>query len=1209
MILLEKIQATGLNTDIAPDAIEKLGGDRKIINPIIDCLNKRYISSDNGSAYKWENIKGTIQKNISLPSGTNKCIGAYEDYINNQVIYWIANSGNNDCIIAYDPEADSSAILLGPYDLNFPTNGKKISAGVIGQLLHWTDASNNMFAINLTRDYSYTGFDVSHILLIKTAPRTKPTIGTANYSNDPRVSRTYDPTIFPEQNRIYNKNFQFAYRYKYLDNEYSVLSPFSDVSYGEYYPIKLLQNGPDYLLSNIYSAGAITGSLAGPPIKYTTEIQRSAYNYANKIKVSIPLPDAADKFIKQAEVLVRENNTGNWKLWRTYKSDEFVPIFSSISFDPLVDYFLNTEVLIDIDQTETSKIFESIPNFSSSECIHKNRIFAVDDEEGFDVLDEPDLTLANSSYTALGVANYNNNGYSTLGTLSTEWFATSTSFFTANLGLFDFVLTGPSAQANTIGSRVFIRNTSTGTVLVSGIVVLATNGGSLVTVNVDIIYSGTGSSASSWSLRSVLDTYKTYWKSRGVFTIGLAVFDAQMRSMGIVSKKTIQIPDASYPGGGSPAYFLQDNLLSVNIAGDFSNTPKAKYFSLCSTEDQFVETFHQSLVEILFYKFDAPDGYTPDSTEYIYNDKVFYKVAPSAGPFVLYFRTPKEFPVVLDNNWSIHLKSVYEYFNGKDGGIYDSGVIGIDGDLVKTNSDFGIGANDPNLFLPYWIDTSTESRRNYFVKVEFYKKRESSSDIFYEITSRLAINNGILSQTSFTNLQGQSYVLDHLVYTFNKLTSPITVPGNAYPPYLNAVPMVQKAMYALSFFYVETLSRISTNTLDTNFLFPSLPSKIVTTDYQKISWNKGKPFQELIDKIKQSFTSVIRFSNTYVQDTAVNGLNSFDTGNKHTVSLDRGPITKLVPLLNNILSIHEWASTTLYTEEGLLRSADDGSTLIKTNDVIGHDRALQGGYGTIHPESVASQENLVFGWDNYQGTVWQYTNEGMQDVGKFGMKEYFRQKQLQIMAFGKENVRVYGEIDPFHNEYIISFVIDGVNDATLAYNFVENKWVTRYSYTPEMTCKINQLLVTFKSGNLWVHNKDTDHYNRFYGVDYVGLIKIASNPHPTKVKNAFGIQLSAEILTSSVDPDFKVIEIRTPEGQYSYLTPDEFDLLEKTYYASILKDANTLPALIPVGRLALRDGDDMKSKYFIIQFNEAIAPTKNSIQQINLTYGASEYSV
>src|SRR5579872_6694718 len=113
MVNIEKIRPVGYETDISPMSVESGNeGTRAIINPVLDCLNRHYYTSENNSGLRAENIKGNVQKTFFLPSGTNICIGTYEDQLNNQLIFWNYNSGGIHGVYAYSPETDSVRTIL-----------------------------------------------------------------------------------------------------------------------------------------------------------------------------------------------------------------------------------------------------------------------------------------------------------------------------------------------------------------------------------------------------------------------------------------------------------------------------------------------------------------------------------------------------------------------------------------------------------------------------------------------------------------------------------------------------------------------------------------------------------------------------------------------------------------------------------------------------------------------------------------------------------------------------------------------------------------------------------------------------------------------------------------------------------------------------------------------------------------------------------------
>jgi hypothetical protein len=374
-------------------------------------------------------------------------------------------------------------------------------------------------------------------------------------------------------------------------------------------------------------------------------------------------------------------------------------------------------------------------------------------------------------------------------------------------------------------------------------------------------------------------------------------------------------------------------------------------------------------------------------------------------------------------------------------------------------------------------------------------------------------------------------------------------------------------------------------------------------DYTKIADNRGKLIVEVQDKKALARTSVIRFSNEYVQDTNINGLSSFDQANQYSLPYDRGDITKILTVGNRLLVVHKFNSTVVYTNENVVTKADGSQDLIASANVVAYNRALQdGGFGCYHPESIAHIEGQVFAFDIYNGVVWRYTEEGQHPISDYGKKEYFRTKQRTYLPI-KDSVKIIGGIDPFNKEYVLTFNDGTGNSETIAFNYKKQKWTTRYSFVPEFYGKINNKFISFSNGGLWVHNENSL-YNNFYGVQYPSLMKLAVNPHPAWSKDFMGVDLAIEAISSNID--FKQIELFTEEGQYSYLKADEFEKKENVFYANILKDVNTPPAVLG-GALALRQGDDIRSKYLLLQVNDD-QTTKNSMQFVNLAYVKSEYS-
>lgn len=1208
-ILTEKVRPVGFDTDTSPKGIEAGNeGNRAVINPVIDCLNKHYHTSENGMSMEIENIRGTTSKANSLPAGTNVCIGTYEDKLNNQLIFWNFNSNNNHGVYAYSPETDLITTLLQVNGLAFQNDRRYLvtGAGSIGQLLYWSDGINPQRVINMTRSYAYGTFSLTHISVIKPHPITRIRVGENDYYEAPQFDRTYDAAI--NTNRITDKNLQFSYRYKYLDNEYSVIAPYSTLSFADFISDKFNVSG--YYLGYVYNLVQL-------------------YSYNNKIRIRITVPSTPNAFIKNVELLVRENNSGNWQTWKTVDG-------VSANIDT---YFNGNESLTTLDQTETSKLFESVPNFSKALAVTKNRLFINSGEEGFNVNDFPTIAITEKVINATA--------------------STSTSTIVMLAGSQTFVDSG--ATTYVIGERIRLVLSSDATRSMTGIVTAIS--GSSITFYVDTITNG--SIGSSWNIYKIIannspgapaDFYKTFFKTNGSYVFSIAVFDADQRCMGIISKTqyNVSVSGMTRVVAGGTIYKIRtgDFFVKAVISGSFSTSPKVKYYSLCVSKEQVYQQYCQCLVRPLFYRFDKSTGYSPSVDEFELESKIFVKNPTSASDFnQLYLQLPKEIPFVVDTTFFVRLLD-------KDGyTVSTNKVLQVKGDYIIV-SDFGAPMA--------WVVLEN-------LYVEIFQPKTVQDIFFYEITDRYSVDgSGVLSQPTIETIYGDQYRpalsepypyttnlsgIDKSIQTFRTLVPlpPYFTTYDALPLYNNETPSPTTVTSS------ESLGIVIIDPTSSVGFSGGSEQPLIIPDYQKIAYNQGKAIVEVPDKKALPRTSVIRFSNKYVQDTNVNGMSSFDVGNQYTLAYDRGPIVKLQPIANRMLAIHERATTVLYLNEKMIKTAEGAEQLIATGDTIGYDSQLEGNFGCYHPESIVKVEddvNAVFGFDIYKGVVWRYTLEGQYPISNYGRKQYFRDKANTYIS-NKNGVKIIGGHDPFHKEYLITFNDGTGASETIAFNYVKKVWTTRYSFIPEYYGKINNKLISFKAGALWVHN-DSNTYNNFYGQQYPSFIEMAVNPHPTRIKVGIGIDLSIENLSTTTD--FLQVEFFTDEGQQSYLKTDEFDKKENVFYANILRDLNTDPFLllkidfpytiwdnttnyhpgdvvfyIPSstfynctvannniipntffgsfywsnrfvdGLLALRDGNEIRSRYFKVKINDD-STTRNLIQQLNLQYVMSEYS-
>ncbi|HEY0770246.1 MAG TPA: hypothetical protein VGD31_07910, partial [Sphingobacteriaceae bacterium] len=361
---------------------------------------------------------------------------------------------------------------------------------------------------------------------------------------------------------------------------------------------------------------------------------------------------------------------------------------------------------------------------------------------------------------------------------------------------------------------------------------------------------------------------------------------------------------------------------------------------------------------------------------------------------------------------------------------------------------------------------------------------------------------------------------------------------------------------------------------------------------------------------KQNLDTTFGFSDAYIQNSFVNGLNVVPGDQVYSVPVDRGRTRALKRAGNVLVAIHESQTSTLYIGEGLIRQGEN-FVLAKTDGVVGDDRQLLGSYGTINPESVHEVYDDLYWWDGINGAVVRYTKAGLFPISNYGMYDYFLAKSRELLPY-KDTVKVVTGFDYENSEMLITFLDakDGggnimVPGVTWAFNIKENEWRTRYSFLPECYGGMKIGLFAFSAGQLWKMNKSNT-YNNFFGVQYQRSFRAVVNPYLGKNKKALNVHVKGNLCADPASLTFIPVKIYTPEGQESHIPAYEFELDEGKYCGPVFKDINT--PNVPVNQLALRSGDDIVSNYFEVEvINDRT--DKSPCSEVNLVYKDEEFSI
>ena len=269
---------------------------------------------------------------------TTKTIGAVA-YEAKNLIYWFITCSTSNAIIEYNQDSGVSSRVLectvaGGNYLNF--DSKRIITGVNylegedgDSYLFWTDNYNPPRRINISRCKSY-GLNDPRIPLDINVILNPP-------MNAPYILLSNDSTI--PTNNLEEKFLYFAYRYKYIDNEYSSISPFSSVAF-------------------------VPGPLS---LDVETGDNKGMVNTMNKANITF---ETGNQFVTDIQLLVRDTRSLNVMIIESLnKANMSIQSNSTFNFT-----FRNNKIYAPISTDQITRLFDNVPLRAQAQDMIGNRL-------------------------------------------------------------------------------------------------------------------------------------------------------------------------------------------------------------------------------------------------------------------------------------------------------------------------------------------------------------------------------------------------------------------------------------------------------------------------------------------------------------------------------------------------------------------------------------------------------------------------------------------------------------------------------------------------------------------------------------------------------------------------------------------------------------------------------------------------------------------
>ncbi len=361
MIKIDKTFIAGkMNKDIDERLVPE-GEYLDALNVTIDTTRGSTIGSVQNSP--GNEVVSDIDTLTGITATNSTTIGSIS-YEPSNLIYWFVTCDEYDAIFEYNQITNiTEKVILSTtgqlgFNRNYAITGVDYIPGLAGDgpFLYWTDNLNPPRRINIARAKSYSDDDARIDLDIN--------VILAPPLHSPKIKLYFEESI-DVSNNIEDKFIYFSYRYKYHDNQYSALSPFSAVSFH----------------ANSFSYDYLTGDNKGMLNKF------------NKVDVTF---DTGNQFVEEIQVLYFDTYKLNVYIIDNYNKDELT-ILDDFKYSIT---FSANKIYTPIESSEVTKLFDNVPLLARTQDIVGNRLIYGNYTQFRNIVDDnlqrivPDYTLS-----------------------------------------------------------------------------------------------------------------------------------------------------------------------------------------------------------------------------------------------------------------------------------------------------------------------------------------------------------------------------------------------------------------------------------------------------------------------------------------------------------------------------------------------------------------------------------------------------------------------------------------------------------------------------------------------------------------------------------------------------------------------------------------------------------------------------------------------
>jgi hypothetical protein len=1028
-----------------------------------DALNLRIGSSEGGDAGAGENSLSN-RKLTNLTMGTNPItIGMYGDEFEEK-IYWFVTTDTGNYVLEWDNVNSVSSYVLidtrvGDANvLNFHEDYLITGVNVLidsdngNRYLLWTDGrdGNEPRQINIERAKSYgeNGFGQEEISLYKAPPSAPPTITLTNTASD-------------EENNLEEKFLTFSYRYKYLDGEYSALSPFTDFAFRP------------------------------KPFSYDYSISSNESMINRFSAVDIAFNTGSD-LVEEVEVVFKQSGSN-----AVYSIESFNKEKKGWGDGATVSFlYANSKIKRVLSTNELNRLYDNVPLVAYAQEMIGNRVLFANYKENIDLLDsngdkiQVDLSVGKlttpiSEGTPTETMRTNRDyeiaiAYTYGGSrLTTPLTSEGNTLYIKNAEAINknqlTVTVANEAPALAEGFRFFIKQSKTDYDTI--IPTLFYQDGVYVWIKLEaneinkisegeFIYVKADSSA---ILTNVVQTKVLDIKTQDRnFLEDDAVTETKQLQGNYFKIKPIdyRIDEADFEFYEYAGYDNTRDRYNDPIRNNISYAEDPIAYGLDATNDLTVSSgdTYTGIIDVR-YRIEIDTVGATDTFRWSKDDGTTFEasgVAITGAAQALDSSITITFGSVtghdIDDYWIVSAKSSSDNglagdMNSKAYAIYkgiDEGDTDGDKDVIEGGARINIRYREKgegNIS----INKNYISSRRYDNVEEWFHGDNIQLDLGIA-ESRIWFRRGTVTKTS----GAASYITIGKTQYMNMIIRSLNTQNTFTDDIIKVYP-------GWSVFQSENDIIFETKPFDDNLdifyeigkTYPisnglhlgngasdvdqtaSTQGEFVLDVFNAFAWGNAfesykikdlfnNPTMKMdtrpsspIEDYKQNYRiSSITYSGVFEQTTSVNALNEFNLSLANYKDLDDtyGKIKKLYSRDNDIISFQEDKVVKVLFNKSVLYNADGSGNVSQTIDVLGQEIPYVGEYGiSDNPESFAKYGSQMWFADSKRGAIMRLAQDGLTEISAYGMGDYFRDDSIN-----NPNSKRLGSYDPYFDQYIIT---------------------------------------------------------------------------------------------------------------------------------------------------------------------------------------------